>query len=139
VQNLRDWLLAKYEQPRDMPAIHRPHLENSPLLPRISRCLEKVTALENTGFDVGILEWSSHRSMSAAEAVSSPKVDQEPEVLKAHSGVLGVAVLIGTLGCLYIVISNLPSAISVVGSLARPSWTQRARELLFGDRSPRRG
>ncbi|KAJ7883001.1 hypothetical protein B0H14DRAFT_1450162 [Mycena olivaceomarginata] len=85
VQNLRDWLLAKYEQPRDMPAIHRPHLENSPLLPRISRCLEKVTALENTGFDVGILEWSSHRSMSAAEAVSSPKVDQEPEVLKAHS------------------------------------------------------
>ncbi|KAJ7812868.1 hypothetical protein B0H14DRAFT_2605468 [Mycena olivaceomarginata] len=85
VQNLRDWLLAKYEQPRDMPAIHRPHLENSPLLPRISRCLEKLTALENTGFDVGILEWSSHRSMSAAEAVSSPKVDQEPEVLKAHS------------------------------------------------------
>ncbi|KAJ7893074.1 hypothetical protein B0H14DRAFT_2685122 [Mycena olivaceomarginata] len=71
VQNLRDWLLAKYEQPRDMPAIHRPHLENSPLLPRISRCLEKVTALENTGFDVGILD--------------SPKVDQEPEVLKAHS------------------------------------------------------
>ncbi|KAJ7916442.1 hypothetical protein B0H13DRAFT_1871208 [Mycena leptocephala] len=85
VQNLRDWLLAKKEQPRDMPAIHRPHLENSPLLPRISRCLEKLTALENTGFDVGILEWSSHRSMSAAEAVSSPKVDQEPEVLKAHS------------------------------------------------------
>ncbi|KAJ7816144.1 hypothetical protein B0H14DRAFT_3744197 [Mycena olivaceomarginata] len=85
VQNLRDWLLAKYEQPRDMPAIHRPHLKNSPLLPRISRCLEKLTALKNTGFDVGILEWSSYRSMSAAEAVSSPKVDQEPEVLKAHS------------------------------------------------------
>ncbi|KAJ7790333.1 hypothetical protein B0H14DRAFT_3501785 [Mycena olivaceomarginata] len=85
VQNLRDWLLAKNEQPRDMPTIQRPHLENSPLLPRISRCLEKLTALENTGFDVGILEWSSHRSMSATVAVSSPKVDQEPEVLKAHS------------------------------------------------------
>ncbi|KAJ7782139.1 hypothetical protein B0H14DRAFT_3507305 [Mycena olivaceomarginata] len=81
VQKLRDWLLAKNEQPRDMPAIHRPHLENSSLLPSISRCLEKLTALENTGFNVDILEWSSHRSMSAAKAVSSPKVDQEPEVL----------------------------------------------------------
>ncbi|KAJ6503702.1 hypothetical protein C8R45DRAFT_973493 [Mycena sanguinolenta] len=77
VQNLRDWLSAKNEQP--------PNLRNSPRLSRISLCLEKLTALENTGFNVDILEWSSHRSMSAAEAVSSPEVDQEPEVLKAHS------------------------------------------------------
>ncbi|KAJ7717688.1 hypothetical protein B0H14DRAFT_3170892 [Mycena olivaceomarginata] len=70
--------------PRDMPAIHRPDPGNSPLLSRISRCLEKLTALENTGFNVDILEWSSHRSMSAAEAVSSSDLDQEPEVPKAH-------------------------------------------------------
>ncbi|KAJ7787009.1 hypothetical protein B0H13DRAFT_1936752 [Mycena leptocephala] len=82
VQNLRDWLLAKNEQPRDMPAVHRPNLENSPLLPRISRCLEKLTALENTGFNVDILEWSSHRSMSTAKAVSSSDLDREPEVPK---------------------------------------------------------
>ncbi|KAJ7831488.1 hypothetical protein B0H14DRAFT_3872184 [Mycena olivaceomarginata] len=100
VQNLRDWLSAKNEQPRDMPAIHRPNPGNSPLLSRISRCLEKLTALENTGFNVDILEWSSHWSMSAAEAepevpkahpmsaadaASSSDVDQKPKVLKAHS------------------------------------------------------
>ncbi|KAJ7884811.1 hypothetical protein B0H14DRAFT_3857062 [Mycena olivaceomarginata] len=84
VQNLRDWLSAKNEQPRDMPAIHRPNPGNSPLLSRISRCLEKLTALENTGFNVDILEWSSHWSMSPAEAVSSSDLDQEPEVPKAH-------------------------------------------------------
>ncbi|KAJ7190462.1 hypothetical protein GGX14DRAFT_604234 [Mycena pura] len=94
VQNLRDWLLAKYEQPRDMPAVHRPHLDNFSLFTRISRCLEKLTALENTGFDVGILEWSSHRSLSAVEAVSSPKVVQEPEVFRARSSTGAQAMII---------------------------------------------
>ncbi|KAF8193099.1 hypothetical protein K438DRAFT_1969586 [Mycena galopus ATCC 62051] len=96
LQTLRDWLLVRNEQPRDMgdnsqsaePGALRANLEDSPLFPHISRCLGALGALENTGYDVGILEWSSHRDMPAAEAVSSSDVDQEPEVVDQKPEVL---------------------------------------------------